>query len=56
MEEKYFSGYCRRLDAARLVEAVFSAGLLEEADCDYGSCPFEAECTVAKSIRQEVQE
>jgi len=49
-EELFFSGYCRRLDGSRTVCAVVSGGKLEEADCDFGSCPYEAGCPIAQSL------
>ena len=50
--EKFLSGYCRRLDSARMVEAILEDGQITEVDCDYGTCPFQGECTVAAELRQ----
>ena len=55
MEERYLSGYCRRLDAARMVETVFTAGELTEADCDFSVCPFRPSCPIAKEIEELLQ-
>ena len=49
--EKFFSGYCRQLDNARMVEAVICDGQLEEIDCCYGSCVYEANCPIAKELQ-----
>ena len=37
--EKILSGYCRAIDQSRMVIGVFEDGRLEEADCDFPSCP-----------------
>jgi hypothetical protein len=49
--EKYLSGYCRRLDGSRMVEVILTDNAVTEVDCDYGTCPFQSECTIAASIR-----
>ena len=49
-EEKYLSGYCRILDASRIVELILEDGKLAEADCRYGDCPHQAACQIAKEI------
>ena len=52
MEEEYiFSGYCRQLDQSRMVTVEFSDGDMD-ADCCYGGCPYEQECTIAQRIRE----
>ena len=51
-KESFLSGYCRNLDAARMVEVLTEDGKLLESDCDYGCCPHEPSCTIAQSIRQ----
>ena len=48
--EKFLSGYCRQLDASRMVEVVLEDGSLTEVDCCYGSCVYQSNCTVAKQI------
>ena len=51
--EYVLSGYCRNIDASRMV-------LLEvegdgfDADCDYGCCPYESVCTIASAIREKL--
>ena len=52
MEEYYLTGYCRCLDSARMVEVVLEDGELTECDCSYGSCKFQPQCTIAKSIEE----
>lgn len=51
-EEKFLSGYCRQLDASRLVEVILEEGCLSEVDCCYGSCPYEGSCTLAQEIEK----
>ena len=50
--EKFLSGYCRQIDAARMVEVVVSDGEVEEADCCYGSCAFQSVCAIAREIEE----
>ena len=52
MEERYFTGYCRCLDSARVVEVVVEDGRLDECDCQYGNCKFQMQCTIAKAIEE----
>lgn len=52
MEERYLTGYCRCLDASRIVEVVTEDGNLEECDCSYGSCKFQSQCTIAQGIEE----
>lgn len=54
--EKFLSGYCRQLDAARMVEVILSDGEIEEIDCCYGSCVYEPNCPIAKEIRLLTEE
>lgn len=48
--EKFLSGYCRQIDGSRMVEVVLEDGQLTEADCCYGSCVYQSNCTVARQI------
>ena len=48
--EKFISGYCRQLDASRMVKVVLEDGKITEVDCCYGSCVYQSECTVGKQI------
>ena len=50
MSEHFFSGYCRQLDAARMVEVVIENRQIDEIDCCYGSCKFQNDCPIAKSV------
>ena len=54
--EDFFSGYCRQLDASRMVAVFTIDGKIDEVDCQYGSCPYEQECPVAAKIREAVSQ
>ena len=49
-QEKIVSGYCRQLDAARIVEVILEDGEITEVDCCYGSCLYQGSCVLAKEI------
>ena len=52
MEEEYIlCGYCRTLDQSRMVTVEIENGEMD-VDCSYGSCPYEANCTIAEKIRE----
>lgn len=48
--EKFISGYCRQLDASRMVEVVVEDGTVTEVDCCYGNCVYQGSCLIAKEI------
>lgn len=50
--EKFFSGYCRQLDGARVVEVILEDGNITEVDCRYGSCSHQASCPIAQQIAE----
>ena len=52
MSEHYVSGYCRQLDAARMVEVIVENGKLDECDCCYGNCQFQSQCSIAQRIEE----
>jgi hypothetical protein len=54
--EKFFSGYCRQLDHARMVEVILRDGEVEEVDCCYGSCVYESGCPIAREIQDCLSE
>ena len=49
MEEKFFSGYCRRIDGSRMVTVEIDEDG-KTVDCDFGSCPYEGQCPIAAQI------
>lgn len=51
MDEAFFSGYCRCMDAPRMV-AVERDGGEVTVDCEFFCCPYADRCTVAAQIRQ----
>ena len=48
--EKFLSGYCRQLDASRMVEVILEDGEITEIDCCYGNCIHQGNCGIAKEI------
>ena len=48
--ERFFSGYCKVLDCARMVEVIAEDGEITEIDCCYGSCIHQGNCLIAKEI------
>lgn len=51
-QEKYLSGYCRQLDASRMVEVILEDGEIAEVDCCYGNCIHQGNCLIAKEIQE----
>ena len=51
-QEKFISGYCRQLDASRMVEVVAEDGEVTEVDCCYGNCVYQRSCLIAKEISE----
>ena len=49
-KELFLSGYCRQLDAARMVEVIIEGCQVTEVDCCYPDCPHAPNCTIAESI------
>ena len=48
--EKFVSGYCKQLDASRMVEVILEDGKITEVDCCYGNCVYQGSCPIAKEI------
>ena len=51
-KELFLSGYCRVLDASRMVEVILEDGEILEIDCCYGNCVHQGNCLIAKEIDQ----
>ena len=51
-KEVFLSGYCRTLDASRMVEVIVEDGAVVEVDCCYENCPHTSNCLIAKSIQE----
>lgn len=54
-EERFFSGYCRCLDAARTVEVTRCDGPWT-ADCEFSNCPHATSCPIGQQIQELSQE
>ena len=52
MEEYFYSGYCRRIDGSRMVTVEVDNGQVD-ADCDFGSCPYQPQCPIAEKIHEK---
>ena len=50
--ERYISGYCRQLDASRMVEVILEDGKVTEVDCCYGNCIHQGNCLIANEIEE----
>ncbi|MBO5130507.1 MAG: ubiquinone biosynthesis protein UbiE [Oscillospiraceae bacterium] len=50
--EEFVSGYCRQLDASRMVEVILDDGKLDEVDCCYGDCIYQPNCQIAMRIEE----
>ena len=50
-QEHYISGYCRCMDASRMVEVISENGKVTEVDCSFENCPHTTNCTIAQAIQ-----
>ena len=50
--EEFLSGYCRQMDNSRMVAVLLEDGHISEVDCNFGTCPYEGDCAVARKIRE----
>lgn len=53
-EEIILSGYCRTLDQSRMVTLELEDGKYY-ADCSFGNCPYEQNCTIACAISEKIK-
>jgi len=51
-KELFLSGYCRQLDASRMVEVILEDGKATEIDCCYGNCVHQGNCLIAKEVSE----
>ena len=54
--EVFLSGYCRCMDASRMVAITLEDGNIIDVDCNFGSCPYEKDCALAENIRAAITE
>ena len=50
--DKFIYGYCRQLDASRMVEVILEDGEITEIDCCYGNCIHQGNCVIAQEVDQ----
>ena len=48
--EEFCTGYCRAMDASRMVAVFLVDGEVEECDCGYPTCPHITSCLIAEKI------
>ncbi len=53
-KEVFLSGYCRCMDASRMVAVTLDDNEITDVDCNFGSCPYEKDCALAQKIREKV--
>lgn len=53
--EYFLSGYCRCQDQSRRVLLEIDGKNDYEVDCNFGACPYEAECQLAAAIREKLE-
>ena len=51
-KELFFSGYCRTIDASRMVSVELEDDTVAEVDCSFDGCPYAPNCTIAQQIIQ----
>ena len=51
-KEVFLSGYCRCMDASRMVAVTVEDGRITDVDCNFGNCPYETDCALAKNIQE----
>ena len=50
--EVFLSGYCRCMDASRMVAVTLEDDNITDVDCNFGSCPYEKDCALAQKIQE----
>ena len=55
-QELFLSGYCRTIDRSRMVTMVVEDGAVTEVDCCFETCIHAPNCTIACSIREQIQQ
>ena len=55
MTELFFSGYCRKLDASRMVALVIEDGKIDVVVCDFVHCPFAPYCQFGRKFAEALE-
>lgn len=50
--ELFLSGYCRCMDASRMVAVTLEDGSITDVECNFGNCPYEKDCIVVQGIQE----
>ena len=53
--ERFCSGYCRQLDASRMVAVLICDGQVDEVACCYGNCIYQPNCFIAQEIDERTK-
>ena len=53
--EYFLSGYCRCQDQSRRVLLEMENKEDYDVDCNFGVCPYEADCQIAAEIREKLE-
>ena len=53
-KEIFLSGYCRCMDASRMVAVTTENGNITDVDCNFGQCPYEKDCALAQKIWETI--
>lgn len=51
-KEVFLSGYCRCMDASRMVAVTIEDSNITDVDCNFSSCPYEKDCALAQKIKE----
>ncbi len=51
-KELFFSGYCRTIDASRMVSVELEDDTVTDVGCSFDGCPYAQNCTIAQQIMQ----
>ena len=49
-DDKFLSGYCRRIDGSRTVTVELENSIISHVDCGYEACVYRQNCPIAKQI------
>ena len=49
-QEVFLTGYCRCMDSSRMVAVLIEDGNITDVDCNFGNCPYENDCALARKL------